>query len=213
MVSHDLKSPLTSIITLLSIIKKRPEVTGQAYLQENMDLVYLSCNHLTEMIDAILAYSKQSFLQQELEEVDSTLLVSEVVFFLMPPPHIKIVTKNNLPVLHTRKLKLQQVLQNLISNAIKYMTKDERIIEVAAVEKDKYYLFSVQDNGPGIAKKDKEKIFNLFGISDHISNSETQTGVGLNILKIILEEQGGNIWVDSNLGVGSTFYFEWFKSS
>jgi signal transduction histidine kinase len=211
MVSHDLKSPLASIITMLSILRKHPQVVNDNYLQENMDMVYIASTHLSEMIGSILEYSRQSLSQQEIEEVDTGLLVSEISFMLMPPPNIKIVVSDKLPVLFTRKLKLQQVFQNLLSNAIKYMDKPEGLIEVKAENKDKFYLFSVKDNGPGIAKQDKEKIFNLFYVTDNRSQKDSETGVGLNILKMLVEEQGGSIWVDSQPGVGSTFYFEWSK--
>ena len=78
-------------------------------------------------------------------------------------------------------------------------------------EKEDFYLFHVKDNGPGIPEKDKLKIFRLFQTSDHKTNKETSTGVGLFIIKMSVEEQGGNVYVESEEGKGSTFYFEWRK--
>ncbi len=150
MVSHDLKSPLASIITMLSIIKRQPEVIEQPDVQENIDLVYIASTQLSEMINSILEYSKQSYAQQAMEEVDTGVLVSQVSMLLFPPPHIKVVPRANMPVLYTRKQKLQQVFQNLLSNSIKYLDKEQGLIEVAAEDKGRYCLFSVNDNGPVI---------------------------------------------------------------
>lgn len=210
-VSHDLKSPLASIITMLSIIKKAPALTEQPELEEKIDLVYMASNHLSQMIGSILEYSRQGLSQQKVEEVDTQILVSEIAFLLFPPETIKIVAEDNLPVLNTRKQKLQQVFQNLLSNAIKYMDKKEGLIEVSGTDKGDHFLFSVKDNGPGIAKQDRGRIFQLFEVTENVSNRDSATGIGLNILKLIIEEQGGKIWVDSQLGIGSTFYFEWRK--
>ena len=210
-VSHDLKSPLSSIITMLSIIKGKPEVRHQQALVEDLDIVYIASNTLSGMIDSILAYSKQSLAQQHREEVDTRVLVSEIVFLLFLPGNIKIIISDDLPVVFTRRQKLKQVFQNLVSNSIKYMDKLQGIIEVGAVDKGNCIEFSVKDNGPGISKKDKERIFGLFEITENISKTESPTGVGLNILKMLVEEQGGNVWVETHRGEGSTFFFTWNK--
>lgn len=210
-VSHDLKSPLASIITMLSIIKKHPAILEEAVVQEHIDLVHMASTHLSEMIGSILEYSRQSLSQQTIEEVDTRLLVSQIAFLLFPPKNIQIIADDNLPIIQTRKLKLQQVFQNLLSNAIKYMDKEEGLIRISSIDKGDHFLFSVNDNGPGVTRQDKDRIFHLFEVTENKSGNDSSTGVGLNILKIIVEEQGGNLWVDSVLGIGSTFYFEWRK--
>jgi signal transduction histidine kinase len=210
-VSHDLKSPLASIITILSALRKNAVVENNDEISERVDLVYLASQHLTEMITSILEYSKQSFSQQTIEEVDTYELVNQIAFLLFPPKHIKIKVAGEMPVLNTRRLKLQQVFQNLISNAIKYLDKQEGLIEVGVQEKPEVYEFFVRDNGPGIAKEDRARIFDLFQVSGNNSNADSSTGIGLNILKVLVEEQGGQIWVESEQGAGSTFYFEWRK--
>lgn len=210
-VSHDLKSPLSSIITMLSIIKSKPEVRDQHALVEDLDMVYIASSTLSGMIDSILDYSKQSLTQQHREEVDTRVLVSEIAFLLFLPGNIKIIVSDDLPVVFTSRQKLKQVFQNLVSNSIKYMDKPQGLIEVGAVDKGNFIEFSVKDNGPGISKNDKERIFGLFEITENVSKTESPTGVGLNILKMLVEEQGGNIWVETNRGEGSTFYFTWNK--
>lgn len=210
-VSHDLKSPLASIITILSSLRGNQIIESDALTSQKMDLVYIASNHLVEMIDSVLEYSRQSLSQQTIEEVDVYELVNQIAFLLFPPKHIGIKISHHLPTILTRKIKLQQVFQNLISNAIKYNDKPEGLIEIDAIENDQFYIFSVRDNGPGIATQDAERIFKLFETGENKSNKDSSTGVGLNILKVLVEEQGGKIWVESTAGAGSTFYFEWRK--
>jgi two-component system sensor histidine kinase/response regulator len=211
MVSHDLKSPLASIITILSSMQENKVVQAHDDLNEKVDLVYLASHHLSDMISSILQYSKQSIDQQTLEVVDTRELVSQVIFLLFPPKHFQIIVHDSLPTLTTRKQKLQQVFQNLISNAIKYNDKEQAVIEIGAADKGRFVEFFVKDNGPGISSKDHERIFRLFEISDNKAGTESSTGVGLNILKVLVEEQGGKIRVESNPSDGSVFYFDWSK--
>jgi signal transduction histidine kinase len=211
MVSHDLKSPLASIVTIMSSLKGNPVIESDPLTSDKIDLVYMASNHLTEMIGLILEYSRQSFEQQTVEEVDVFELVNQTVFLLFPPKNFKIEVSENLPVIKTRKIKLQQVFQNLISNAIKYNDKAQGVIKINSVEKEDCHVFSVNDNGPGMAKQDMDRIFKLFEVGGKKSNHDSSTGVGLNILKVLVEEQGGKIWVESHEEIGSTFYFEWRK--
>lgn len=210
-VSHDLKSPLASIIISLSVMQDDPYVVANPVFQQKIDFIYVACNHLSEMISSILEYSKQSMAEQATEQVDTKELVQQIVFLLSPPNNIRVEIKDDLPVLTTKKSKLLQVFQNLVSNAIKYNDKEKGEIEVGAVDKGKYFEFYVKDNGPGITPEDKERIFRLFEVAGNKSNKDSSTGVGLNILKMLIEEQGGRIWIDSVPGEGSVFYFDWNK--
>ena len=117
-----------------------------------------------------------------------------------------------MPVLNTRKIKIIQVFQNLISNAIKYNDKENGVIDIGYNDNGgDYYEFYVKDNGQGIAKEYKDKIFTLSRTANNKSLQDSSTGFGLNIAKLIVEEQGGTIWFDSVDGQGTTFYFEWKK--
>jgi two-component system, sensor histidine kinase and response regulator len=212
-VSHDLKSPLATVVTLLSILKSNPVVKQHEDLQDNIDIVYMSSNHLADMIESILEYSRQSYHEQTIEEVDTHELVSEIIFLLMPPSHITIHISTDMPVLNTRRSKLKQVFQNLLSNAIKYLDKSNGKIEVGVRDAGDFYEFCVKDNGPGIAADDQQRIFKLFETTANVASKESSTGVGLNILKLLVEEQGGQIRVESEPGKGSTFLFEWRKEA
>jgi signal transduction histidine kinase len=210
-VSHDLKSPLSSVIMMLELIKSDPYVCANEEVKENIDMVYQASDRLSEMIMALLEYSTTSLSQQTIEEVDVHQMVQQLAALLFPPKHIRIELLHQLPSLVTKKVKLEQVFQNLLSNAIKYNDKPQGLIQVGYIEKDTMHEFFVKDNGPGIAEEDKNRIFKLFETTSNISQRDNSTGIGLNLLKIIVEEQGGKIWVESTQGEGSVFYFQWMK--
>lgn len=210
-VSHDLKSPLASIIMLADLLQNDNRVSGESELSENIEIIAMAAGRLSAMIISILDYSRISLAQQTVEEVDVYKLVSEIVELSFLPKHFTVIIQKNLPVIQTRKIKLQQVLQNIISNAVKYNNNKEPVIEIGVVDKGALYEFYVKDNGPGISKKDHDRIFRIFEVTENETNKDSSTGIGLNLLKVLVEEQGGRIWVQSESGEGSIFYFEWVK--
>jgi two-component system sensor histidine kinase/response regulator len=202
------------MIAILSLLEMRQE-EGE-FIQEEaiefMGLAKSAAYYMSSMIDDLLAYSQKSVDQQTVERVDTKELTHQIIRLLFPPPHIKIQINEPMPVLQTRRLKLQQVFQNLISNAVKYSDKTSGLIEIGCEDKGNLVEFFVKDNGPGISDDDQAVMFNLFRRGRAESTlQESSTGVGLNILKLLVEEQGGTVRVDSRLGQGSTFYFEWMK--
>ncbi|MFY0255035.1 ATP-binding protein [Chitinophaga sp. 30R24] len=207
-VAHDLKSPLSGAIGMLALMNEDERIQNAPDLKEYMKIVLGATNHLTEMITSMLDYTRQSEIEQTIEEVNVQELVDQLARLLFLPAHIRIDIANALPQLYTNKLKLQQVFQNLISNAIKYNDKKEGIITIGGADQGEYYEFYVKDNGPGVAKRDTDRIFRLFERVD-VDGKEEGTGIGLNIFKLLVEEQGGKVWVDSQPGEGSTFYFLW----
>ncbi len=146
--------------------------------------------HLTNMVDSILDYSKKSYEQQNRELVDIEALVKDTAKLLFPPETIDIRIHGQLPTIITRKLKLQQVFQNLIGNAIKFNDKKEGIVEIGCVDMLDRYQFYVKDNGPGLKDTDRDRLFNLFHTGNAVAKGESSTGIGLNLLKMIVEEQG-----------------------
>jgi len=208
-VSHDLKSPLASISMLAEILQMDDRVTNEAELSENIKIIATAANRLSGMIISILEYSRTSFSQQTVEEVNTHTLVSEIIELLFLPKNFKVTVHTDLPTIQTCKIKLQQVLQNLISNAVKYNDKKEATIEIGAVDKGNWFEFYVKDNGPGISKEDHARIFDVFETTKNKTNRDSSTGVGLNLLKVLVEEQGGRIWLTSAPQGGSIFYFEW----
>ena len=211
-VAHDLKSPLSGVVSLLHMMKDDGRIMADDELKEYMKLMLDASTHLTGMIGSILEYSRKSDMEQEEEIVDVHVLVTQIAHLLFPPKNINITIKGELPRILTTKLKLQQVFQNLMSNAIKYNDKLLGQIEIGYDEEPAFYKFYIKDNGPGIMQADKQRIFNLFEVTDNATTTtDGSTGVGLNIMKVLVEEQGGKITVHSVPGEGSTFYFQWAK--
>ncbi|GAB3327945.1 response regulator [Larkinella ripae] len=212
-VAHDLKSPLVGMIAALSLLEMRneEEVVPRNEIQEYVGHSKSAAFHLSDMINSLLEYSRKNVAQQTVEEVDVQELVEQIALLIFPPRHISIEIKGRLPRLKTRKIKLHQIFQNLISNAVKYSNKEEGLIEVGYQDRGPWIEFYVKDNGPGISEDDQESIFKLFHTTTNTAQTETSTGVGLFILKMLVEEQGGKVWVESTVGQGTTFYFEWMK--
>lgn len=209
-VAHDLKSPLSGAISMLLLMNEDERIVKEADLKEYMGIAVAATSRLSDMITAILDYTVRSEALQSLEVVNVSELVSQIARHLFPPAHIRILIGNDLPILETNRLKLEQVFQNLMANAIKYNDKKKGEISVGGEDRGDHYAFYVKDNGPGITSRDNNRIFKLFETLDQ-KGTEKGTGIGLNIMKLLVEEQGGKVWVESVPGEGSTFYFQWFK--
>jgi signal transduction histidine kinase len=125
---------------------------------------------------------------------------------LAPPPHVRVEQAADWPQITIEAVKIQQVFQNLLSNAIDFIDKPEGLISVGCVREGGFWHFSVADNGAGIAPRHFERVFQLFQTLASRDERE-RTGVGLALAKKIVDLEGGRIWVESVLGVGSTFHF------
>ena len=209
-VSHDLKAPLRAfgrwrigspwIIRTSSTRRERRTCNCWAAGPSRMQ----------NLIDGVLQYSRVGRTEQRTVPVDLGRIVPEIVENLAAPEHISIHVESDLPTVDADPTRITQVFQNLLSNAIKYMDKPQGSITVGCVEEEGFWQFSVSDNGPGIAAKDFERIFKLFQTLACRDDSES-TGVGLTIARKIVELYGGKIWVESEVGQGSTFFFTFPK--
>lgn len=206
-VAHDLKSPLSGITGLLLLMKEEEEIIKSTFLSEYTNMAINATSQLADMITAILDYSREHQFRYIEEDVDVSELLRQLIRLLFPPAHVKIRIEEGLPVIHTSRQKLQQVFQNLLTNAINYNDKEIAEILIGGKADGEFYEFFVKDNGPGIEEKDNERIFRLFEKVDN--DDDKGTGIGLNIMKLLVETQGGKVWVDSKPGEGSTFYFQW----
>ena len=135
--------------------------------------------------------------------------VNDLKKILYVPENVEIVIHNSLPTVHGDKVKLQQLFQNLISNAVKFIDKEKGTVEIDFKEHTSFYEFSVKDNGMGIEKKHHKKIFKIFHALD---KSKTSSGIGLSIVKKIIDHYGGEIWLESEVSKGTIFHFTLKKS-
>ncbi len=209
MIAHDLKSPIHGAHGLLELIQLELAAGSKGQIEEYFELLRTALKHLSTMIDSVLSYSRTNLNQHSIEWVDVKLLLRDIQNLLFLPRNTEFIIQQGMPSFNTNKFKLLQVFQNFISNAIKYNDKAFVKVEIGVEEQDKFYLFSIKDNGPGIKAEDHRRLFSLFETGD--DGHKDQTGIGLNIIKVLVEEQGGRVHVESELGVGSTFSFEWAK--
>lgn len=205
-VSHDLKAPLRAIGSLANWLSADYADKFDDEGKEHMRLLISRVYRMDGLIDGILQYSRVGRVKETIVAVDLNRLVRDVIDLLAPPKNITVSIVNPLPTVMTEPTRIQQLFQNLLSNAIKYMDKPEGEIRIACVAEGRQWKFSITDNGPGIEQQHFEKIFQLFQTLAPRDRVES-TGVGLALVKKIVEMYGGRIWLESTVGRGSTFFF------
>ncbi|MDD5385284.1 MAG: CHASE3 domain-containing protein [Gallionella sp.] len=205
-VSHDLKAPLRAIGSLADWISTDYADKFDDEGKEHMRLLIGRVRRMDGLIDGILQYSRVGRVKETIVAVELNRLVREVIDLLAPPKNITVSIGNSLPTVMTEPTRIQQVFQNLLSNAIKYMDKPEGEICIACVAEGGQWKFSITDNGPGIDQQHFERIFQLFQTLAPRDRVES-TGVGLALVKKIVEMYGGRIWLESTVGRGSSFFF------
>lgn len=205
-VSHDLKAPLRGISSLTTwLMKDYNDVLdekGSKYLQQLKDRT----RRLHAFIEGILEYSRLGRAAMNKETVDSQHILHQVLETLNPPPSIRIDIPQPLPMVYYDKLYLLQVFQNLVGNALQHMESPEGTITVACTRQGNEWEFSIRDTGVGIAAQHHDRIFRMFQ-SLKSRQGDDASGIGLTLVKKIVERNGGTIRVESTPGEGSTFYF------
>jgi two-component system sensor histidine kinase/response regulator len=209
-VSHDLKAPLRGLSSLATFMEDELGTDAKTQVIDILNIMKSRTARMQNLIDGILHYSRMGNSKTEKELVNVTELINNIIDLICPPSNVRIEFPGNLPIINTEKVKLHEVFQNLISNGIKYNDKETGIIKISFVEKEDLYEFSVTDNGIGIKPEHREKIFGIFQTLQPKDKIES-TGLGLTIVKKIIEEQNGSIVVESEFGKGSTFKFFWKK--
>jgi signal transduction histidine kinase len=205
-IAHDLKAPLRGINQLAEWTLKDSYKTLDKNGKNNLSMLRARTTHINNMIQGILEYSRLVRIEGEAENIDLNNLLREAIDSLEPPDNIKIKVENKLPEYTADKRHLTLLFENLLSNAIKFMDKPKGLIKVSCVEEDSNWKFSISDNGPGIEEKYFEKIFKIFQTLEH-RKTYKNTGIGLTIAKKIIDLYKGRIWVESEIGKGTTFYF------
>jgi PAS domain S-box-containing protein len=209
-VSHDLKAPLRAIRSLEEWIIKDTDNQLSHESKKNLTMLHQRVERMSNMISGILSYARAGRMDMNITTVNVKKLLDEVIDSLSPSKKFHIHYDKNLPIFATRGVQLSQVFSNLISNSIKYHHHQEGHINIAVKDIGIFYEFSVTDDGPGIDHDNQKKIFNIFQTLQSRDKIES-TGIGLSIVKKIIESQGGKITVDSALGKGTTMKFTWPK--
>lgn len=205
-VSHDLKTPLRGISTLAHWISDDYADKLGADGKGQMELLLSHVGRMHDLIEGVLQYSSVGRIREELVEVELGELVPEVIDNVAAPENISITIEDELPAIVGEHTRIMQVFQNLLSNAVKYMDKPAGQIRIGCVDEGDCWKFSVADNGPGIEERHFKRIFKVFQtVSDR--DGYESTGVGLSVVKKIVEIYGGKIWVESEVGKGSSFFF------
>ena len=159
---------------------------------------------MEQLITDILDYSSIGTDTSEKQEVNLNDIITDLTKILFIPDHINIEIVNPLPIINGDGTKLQQLFQNLISNAVKFIDKEQGLVTLNFEDLKSHYKFSIQDNGIGIDKKFHDKIFKIF---HSLNKNKDSTGIGLSIVKKIVALHEGQIWLESEPNVGTTFYF------
>ncbi|GAB4461697.1 MAG: hypothetical protein OHK0037_11210 [Elainellaceae cyanobacterium] len=208
--SHDLKAPLRAIANLSEWIEE--DLAGHLP-EENQQQLHLLRGRVLRMealINGLLEYSRVGRVESPVERVSVAVLLDEVIDSIDPPDSFTITVGPNMPTLITKRLPLRQIFANLIGNAVKHHDRLDGQVRIGVKDLGDRYEFSVSDDGPGIAPEYHRKIFMIFQTLQARDVKES-TGVGLSIVKRIVETEGGTIRLDSEEGGGATFYFTWHK--
>ncbi len=205
--AHDLKSPLANISGLSDLLISSHSDAMNQEVNEILNLIKNSSNKLKEMIDSLLTYSKSNTIEKEkTSAINIAVLENELRQLFAFNNDVSIVFNSNVTAIITSKTAIEQMLINLVSNAIKYNDKEKTSIHIEILDKKKYYTISVSDNGPGILSEHQESVFELFEVMAATDKfGDRGTGIGLATVKKLVEVLNGTIKVESEMGIGTKF--------
>ncbi len=208
-VSHDLKAPLRGIESVSRWIEEDMGADTPPHIREFLELMRRRVQRMENLISGILSLSRVGRTAVKIERVDVSLMLAEIIEDLVVPPGFRVRLPPKLPVLNTNRTALAQVFQNLLSNAIKYHHQPETgSATVSWRVTTQHHVFTITDDGPGIAPEYHERIFQIFQTLQERDSFES-TGIGLTIVRKIVERQGGTVTVASDEGRGAAFTFSW----
>ncbi|MEP0214185.1 MAG: PAS domain S-box protein [Cellulophaga sp.] len=203
-VSHDLKSPLRSISALATwTYEDYKDVLDEAGVQ-NLTLMQEKVAFMDKLIHGILEYSTAGSAQMSNAKVDLNTVITDITESIYIPDHVQVIVPKKLPLLQADSTKMHQLFQNIIGNAVVHIEAEKGLVQVLFEEEPDHWLFCIEDNGVGIPEKFHKKIFEIF---QSIGDNERSTGIGLSIVKKIVDRYEGKVWVESELGKGTKFFF------
>lgn len=203
-VSHDLKAPLRGISTLINWVKEDSFDVLNQEGRLNINLALERVEKMENLIQGILDFSSLDIQKENSKEANIDEIIDDITHFIIIPSNIQVVKETPLPIIKADEYRIKQVFMNLISNAVKFSDKPKGVIKIGAYEQANNWTFYVKDNGKGIEKKYFEKIFKIF---ETLNDKNSASGVGLTIVKKIIEKYKGEIKVKSKIGEGTTFIF------
>jgi PAS domain S-box-containing protein len=206
--AHDLQAPLLIVDGYMRLITGRCRDKLDEKGNEFIEGAIAAVKGMRDLIRDLLEYSKVGSTDLHMESVNCSSVLNKAISSLQPAIEetTAVVTHDKLPTLVVDPSQVRRLFQNLVGNALKYRGKETPIIHISAQRMEKEWVFSVRDNGIGIAPEQTERIFKIFQRL-HGKGEYPGTGIGLAICKKIIERHGGRIWVESELGKGSTFFF------
>jgi len=208
--SHDLTEPLRMIHSYTTLLKRRYNDQLDDSGKEFMHYIVDAVDRMKSLLDDLLDYSrsgKQKLPDTLVSTEDTMVVVTANLSKQIENIKGRLIVRNeNLPAILAHKSQLMQLLQNLVSNGLKFCGERDPVIIVDCKQKKDLFVFSVKDNGIGISPANQEKVFEMFRRL-HTREEYAGTGIGLAICKKIVSNMGGNIWVESKQGEGSTFFF------
>ncbi len=209
-VSHDLKAPLRAVANLSQWIEDDLEGQLTVDTQSQMTLLRSRVDRMAATIDGLLDYARCGREEDEIEPVELSRLLAEVIDSVAPPPTFTIDLPADLPTFSTKRLPLFQVLTNLVGNGIKHHYSEAGSMQISIADCGDCYEFAIADDGAGIPLEHHDRIFTIFQAVNPQNRSDS-TGIGLAIVKKIIESQGGRIWLDTDVKQGTRFCFTWPK--
>jgi len=210
--SHDLKAPLRGTASLSAWIEEALTDQMTDETRRQMDLLRGRVHRLEALIDGILNYSRAGRVREKVEAVDVGALLADCRDLLAPQPPAIIQFAPDMPTVMTERVPLQQVFMNLISNALKHAGRPDVLVQITWQEAGDFYDFAIRDNGPGIPKQFHERVWVIFQTLQPRDRVEG-TGIGLSVVKKLVESRGGQVSIGSAAGEGTTFHIVWPKTS
>ena len=206
--SHDMKEPLRIITSYLQLLQRKYQGNLDDKADKYIHFAVDGASRMQDLINDLLEFSRVTTTTREPEFTDCEFILNQVLsnLSLIIRDNKATLSHGSLPEVMADPFQLVQVFQNLIFNGIEFHSEESPKIHISAEEKTNEWLFSVQDNGIGIEPQHFERIFEIFKRL-HTREVYSGTGIGLAICKKVVERHGGRIWVESELGKGSTFYF------
>jgi two-component system sensor kinase FixL len=203
--AHDLKAPLRSIGTIADWLSTDYADSLDEQGKKQLELLTSRVQRMNTHISSLLRYSELGHTSVQKQRVNLQILIEEAISEIPSSQNVEITISNSLPVIMCYE-DIKEVFKNLLDNAIKFMDKPKARIKIDCIEQENFWQFSITDNGPGIESRYFEKIFRMFQTLKPRDEFEA-TGIGLAVVKKVIEMNQGRLWVESQPGQGSTFFF------